>query len=172
MTGLILLTGCFASRPGSLSDRGLRPDAPTPQQDVLARTEAPVALLPPQIPHVEKTHWVYAMVTAYSPDPRCCGYDSYGFTSTHVDTRKTPYGIAVDPALVPYGTLIHIPGYLDESHPGTFWVADDTGSAMRRDGRRGVLHLDIRFRSFETAVRWGVRWEWVEILDPVSLSSQ
>lgn len=48
---------------------------------------------------------------------------------------------------------------------GTF-LADDTGGAMRRDGRKGVVHIDLRFHSHVEALRWGRQYLDIEVMTP------
>lgn len=129
-----------------------------------------MALLPPQIPHVEKVgkrvRRIWCMVTAYYPGKECCGPDANGFTSTLVDTRIHCYGIAVAPQLISYHSKIRVPGYLSDSHPDAWWEADDTGSQLRYDGVHGTCHIDVRFRSLRSAREWGIQWLTVEVMDP------
>jgi 3D (Asp-Asp-Asp) domain-containing protein len=166
---VLLLAGC----PARVARRSFAAPLPVnPSQDYDGASEAPVALVAApaaavaSVLHVERrSHWIWAKVTAYEPSSRCCGPDANGYTSTMVNTRRHPYGIAVDPRLISYGSKIRVPGYLEQSHPGEFWAADDTGGAMREDGEQGIVHLDVRFKSFAAAKAWGVRWMWVEILD-------
>ena len=95
-----------------------------------------------------KVRTVDAVVTAYCPCRVCCGPNARGITSTGQDARQS--GCAVDPRLIPYGCRVRI--------PGVGWrTADDTGSAMREHGEKGVFHIDVRMPSHEQAVRFGVR---------------
>lgn len=88
------------------------------------------------------------LVTAYCPCRKCCGKDARGITSRGRDAFKTR-GVAVDPTVIPYGTIVKIPG------AGEF-IADDTGGAMRQDWRkRGIIHLDLRYDSHADALVWG-----------------
>ena len=97
----------------------------------------------------------WAVVTAYCPCSKCCGYATPGRTSTGRSAWKP--GIAADPRALPYGTEIYVKGY------GRRRV-DDTGGAMRRSWRRkGVLHLDIRMTYHYQAVRWGRKMMKVRI---------
>lgn len=90
------------------------------------------------------------LVTAYCPCRKCCGKDADGRTSRGRDAFKTR-GVAVDPTVIPYGTVAAIPG------AGQF-IADDTGGAMRQDWRkRGIVHIDLRFSSHGDALAWGRR---------------
>lgn len=93
-----------------------------------------------------------AKVTAYCPCEKCCGDDADGITSKGVDANLP--GIASDPKRVAYGTVLSIPGY------GTASV-DDTGGAMRR---ASVVHLDVRFKTHQEALNWGVQTLEVEIV--------
>jgi 3D (Asp-Asp-Asp) domain-containing protein len=91
---------------------------------------------------------VEAIVTAYCPCRMCCGPGADGVTSTGRDARLP--GCAVDPRLIPYGSRVRI--------PGVGWrIADDTGSGMRAQGRQGIIHIDVRMKSHEQAIRFGVR---------------
>lgn len=91
---------------------------------------------------------IEVLVTAYCPCEKCCGKNADGITSRGRDAFKTR-GVAVDPTVVPYGTIVEIPG------AGEF-IADDTGGAMRRDWRkRRIVHLDLRFSSHSQALQWG-----------------
>jgi 3D (Asp-Asp-Asp) domain-containing protein len=104
-----------------------------------------------------KVRTVEAVVTAYCPCRLCCGPNARGITSTGQDARDLS-GCAVDPSLIPYGCRVWI--------PGVGWrTADDTGSAMREHGRRGIVHIDVRMRTHEQALRFGVRHTTIKILE-------
>ena len=112
---------------------------------------------------------VEAIVTAYCPCSYCCGHRSVGLTADGTDVRDEPYGVAVDPKQIPYGTSIFIPageGYLDKSRPDDrVFVADDTGGIIRRRTRStGVIHIDLRFQRHINAQKFGVKtmtiWIW------------
>lgn len=107
-----------------------------------------------------------AMVTAYTPS-REGGGAGTGLTATGIRTDFRPYGIAADPELVPYGAVVHVPGYRDsEAKGGPYWPVDDTGGALRQSAGRGILHLDVRMRHLASARAWGVRWLVVKIYVP------
>ena len=53
-------------------------------------------------------------------------------------------GIAVDPRLIPLGSLLYVPGYGRA-------LADDTGGRIK--GR----HIDVRLHSIRSMYRWGVK---------------
>ena len=104
--------------------------------------------------------WVSATVTGYSPhDAIDAGHPSTLDTKTATmrDWRTHPYGIAADPRIIPYGTHIHVPGYLEKSEPYSAWQVDDTGGGMRKSWRRGIVHIDVRFKTEYSATRFGKR---------------
>ncbi len=97
-------------------------------------------------------------VTAYCPCKKCCGRKARGLTSIGKDANQP--GVAADPKLLPYGTLLKIPGVGRR-------VVDDTGGKMRQDAKKGIYHIDIRFwgpEAHEKARTFGVRkltvWVW------------
>jgi 3D (Asp-Asp-Asp) domain-containing protein len=113
-----------------------------------------------------KGKWVTAIVTAYSPHIRSCGkWSRLGKTSTGVKVR-TPdpndaYGIAADPKVIPYGTKVYVPGYYEMLQnnktciPTEMTEVDDTGGGMRQSARKGIIHIDVRFRTEKAAKEWG-----------------
>ena len=68
------------------------------------------------------------------------GYCLKGNTATGVPT--SPGVIAVDPAVIPLGTRMYVPGYGEG-------VAADTGSAIQGQT------IDVWFESCTTALAWG-----------------
>ncbi len=89
-------------------------------------------------------------VTAYCPCEKCCGRYSDGLTSTNTDAYSK--GVAVDPQLIPYGIVLDIPEY------GKV-IADDCGGAIK--GNR----LDVRFKTHQEALNWGVRHLTVKVYE-------
>lgn len=87
-------------------------------------------------------------VTAYSPDARSCPGTDDNLTATlhHVTTNHFRLA-AADPKVLPYGSMISIPGYDDSRVVPVL----DCGSAIK--GRR----LDLLFPTHEEARAWGVR---------------
>ncbi len=84
--------------------------------------------------------------TGYWPSPAW----SSGYTATGI---KAQYGVvAVDPAVIPLGTHLYIPGY-------GFAIAADTGSAIIGD------RIDLCFNSGWQAINWGVQDVTVYILN-------
>ncbi len=81
------------------------------------------------------------VLTAYDPCMECCGKTD-GITATGTK-GKTGRTIAVDPAVIPYGTRVVIGGYV--------YIAEDTGSAIK--GR----HIDMFMDTHEIAMQFGKR---------------
>ncbi len=101
---------------------------------------------------------VKAKVTAYCPCRICCGKYANGKTATGRDARGR--GAAVDPRVLPYGSILRIPraGYVE---------ADDTGGAMRQSwSKQRIVHIDLRMRTHAEARKWGVRWVKVAVYLP------
>lgn len=79
------------------------------------------------------------IATAYCPCAQCCGKtDGITATGTQATAGRT---IAVDPAVIPYGTEVIINGHT--------YIAEDCGGAI--NGR----DIDIFFNTHEEAVQFG-----------------
>ncbi|MHC4871595.1 MAG: hypothetical protein ACYTFY_07105 [Planctomycetota bacterium] len=129
--------------PGKSRDIELIPQ----KKEVKAETKS--ADRPARQAKNKETETIVAKVTAYCPCYRCCGKFANGRTSTRTNAWRQ--GIASDPSVIPYGTLVSVPGY------GSAKV-DDTGIAMRRSWKNSnIIHLDIRFQYHWQARRWGTK---------------
>jgi 3D (Asp-Asp-Asp) domain-containing protein len=106
---------------------------------------------------VNQNRIVEMKVTAYCTCEKCCGKNACGLTSTGKDATKT-IGVAADPKLLPYGTKLRIPGIGE-------CTVDDTGGAMRKDAKKGIYHIDVRFSTHQEALNFGVKHLKVEIID-------
>lgn len=80
-------------------------------------------------------------LTAYCPCVACCG-KSDGITSTGVKAQANRT-IAVDPKIIPYGTVVEI--------GGREYVAEDCGGAIK--GNR----IDVYFDNHAEALNFGVQ---------------
>ena len=83
--------------------------------------------------------------TGYSPFDDRTGLNHDGSPDTTVTgTRPRPGVVAVNPKIIPYGTIMYIEGY-------GWGIAEDTGGAIRR---RTDL-IDIFFYTHDEAYAWG-----------------
>ncbi len=87
--------------------------------------------------------------TAYDPSPRCNGVGSHGRTRT--GARATYGVVAVDPRVIPLGTIVFVEGY-------GLALACDTGSAIK--GNR----IDLCYDSGRVADNFGRQKVRVHIL--------
>lgn len=102
---------------------------------------------------------VLMRVTAYSPDHRSCGAFADGQTATlHSVWTNGMRLVAADPTVLPYGSMLTVPGYADDEIVPVL----DCGGAIK--GAR----LDVLYPTHETARNWGVRdlrvvvWEYAD----------
>ncbi len=102
---------------------------------------------------------IWMTVTAYSPDERSCGDSADGITATnHSVWTNAMRLVAADTRLLPFGSLLSIPGYAD----GEVVPVLDRGGAIK--GKR----LDVLYATHEIARKWGVRrlpvvvWEYAD----------
>ncbi len=115
------------------------------------RLHAELAAVEPCEPVVEivQAQRVTAVVTAYAPFDNQSGMCNDGDpTNTATGTYPDWGTLAADPARVPYGTILYIPGY-------GMGEAKDTGGALRRDAEN--IRIDIYVDTYEQARAWGVR---------------
>lgn len=167
MKYLLLISLLSAAAVGWVDNR------PQPVDRPVEMPQAPQLPVPrPTIPRLP--YWLAcpALVTAYSPhDPIDAEYvatkgaDRWK-TSTRVDVRNEPYGLAVDPRALPYDTEVVVPGYRQVSAPNAVYQPDDTGGKLRQTwAAKRLLHIDVRFATNYSANQWGVRYQivWVKI---------
>jgi 3D (Asp-Asp-Asp) domain-containing protein len=85
--------------------------------------------------------------TGYSPFDDRTGLNHDGSPdTTATGTRPRPGVVAVNPKIIPYGTIMYIEGY-------GWGIAEDTGEAIRR---RTDL-IDLFFYTHDEAYAWGRR---------------
>lgn len=118
--------------------------------------EKSLELPKPVTPPPPGSIWAKALTTGYCPCTICCGAHADGRTSINRKVSEYPYGIAVEPKLLPYRQHLLVPGY-------GYAMVDDTGGAMRQSAKQGILHLDLRYPDHQTARKWGRRWIWIAI---------
>lgn len=104
-----------------------------------------------------RTQWM--TVTAYSPDAASCGDFADGQTATlHSVSTNAMQLVAADPRVLPYGSMITVPGYAKDDIVPVL----DCGGAIK--GQR----LDVLYPTHKRAKQWGVRriavtvWEYAD----------
>lgn len=122
---------------------------PAPSRPLNQPAEAPQ---PPKTP----TKALRVRVTACSPadPPDLDYYRRNGYAG------RLTNAVSADYRQFPKGTTLKIPGYA-----GDQWVRVDSpgGPFIRRSVRRGILHIDVKFRTLSEARQWGNRWLTVNI---------
>lgn len=112
---------------------------------------------------VRPARQMWMTVTAYSPDEQSCGPFADGLTATlhSVKVNGTKF-VAADTRLLPFGSLVTVPGYDD----GHIVPVLDRGGAIKGN------KLDLMFPTHEEARQWGrqrlqvVIWEYADGLPP------
>ncbi len=102
---------------------------------------------------------IYMTVTGYSPDARSCGQFADNKTAIMYSVWTNGMNlVAADPKVLPYWSLVSIPGYADDEIVPVL----DCGGAIK--GNR----LDLLYPTHEIARQWGVRqvpvtvWEYID----------
>ncbi|MEM7629415.1 MAG: 3D domain-containing protein [Planctomycetota bacterium] len=108
---------------------------------------------------VRAARTIMLRVTAYSPDERSCGIFADGQTATLHSVWTNGFQlVAADTRLLPFGSLLTVPGYADDKIVPVL----DRGGAIK--GHR----LDVLFPTHREAMKWGVRdvpvivWEYAD----------
>lgn len=108
---------------------------------------------------VRPARTIWMTVTAYSPDEASCGPYADGRTATlHSVKTNAMQLVAADPRVLPYGSMLTIPGYAE----GEIVPVLDCGGAIK--GNR----LDVLYPTHTRAKRWGVQrlavtvWEYAD----------
>lgn len=115
--------------------------APTPAPAAPAQNEAPAASQP-------ASGWMTFQSTGYSTQE--AGLSAY--TATGINLLQNPRVIAVDPSIIPLGSVVEVQGM------GTY-IAGDTGGAIN-----GHI-IDIHFPTLNGALSWGRRTVNIRILN-------
>lgn len=96
------------------------------------------------------------LVTAYSPDARSCGKYADGVTASGYSVWTNGGKlVAADTKLLPFGSLISVPGY----DRGEIVPVLDVGGKIK--GHR----LDVLFPTHARARQWGAQWLDVVVYD-------
>lgn len=78
-------------------------------------------------------------------------YALNGTTAMGIDLSKSPMCIAVDPSVIPLGSMVEVPGY-------GIAIAGDTGGAIIGN------HIDVHFSSEAQAIQWGSQTLTIKVL--------
>lgn len=76
-------------------------------------------------------------VSGYCSCEKCCGPNACGVTTTGKKSWRI-LGVAADLNLLPAGTELKIPGVGER-------IIDDSGGDMRKNAKKGICHIDVRF---------------------------
>jgi len=118
---------------------------PTRQREATATDDNPSRMSFGGRP-LKKVRRIDMSVTAYSPDARSCGKWADGITASGYSVWTNGMKlVAADTDLLPFGTIVTIPGYND----GNPVQVLDRGGKIK--GRR----LDVLYPTHEVAKRWG-----------------
>jgi hypothetical protein len=141
----------------TVAARPLRPMPTRPVFDELVYPGAEPGLVPTPM---------RVKVTACSPVDSAVDiayYKKHGYAGS-------AYNIAANH--FPKGTLIRVPGYMEKSYPGQFWEVDSRGgSVIRRSAERGVIQIDVKFKTLYSVKQWGVRWLTVDVITPAAMAA-
>lgn len=152
-----VLAGIEGVRVATASHSGVAPLPHVGQATIELNTFDDLPPAPPEYP--PDTRWfdgrpvrpagtMTMVVTGYSPDWRSCGPFADGKTATlHSVETNGHQLVAADTSVLPYGSLITIPGYSSNKIVPVL----DCGGAIK--GRR----LDVLFPTHEQARQWGVK---------------
>ncbi|MBU5581587.1 3D domain-containing protein, partial [Enterococcus sp. S181_ASV_20] len=73
------------------------------------------------------------------------------FTAMGIDLRQNPQVVAVDPSVIPLGSMVEVSGY-------GIAIAGDTGGAIK-----GNI-IDVHFPTVEQCIQWGRRSVTVTVI--------
>lgn len=119
-------------------------------------TFSEVNLPKPVTPPPPGMRWAKVLTTGYCPCAICCAGSVDGKTAINRDVRDYPYGYATDMSLLPARIRLDIPGYGSA-------IVDDTGGAMRQAAKKGIIHIDLRFKDHQQARVWGRKNLWIAV---------
>lgn len=120
------------------------PEAACEEQDVFTYPQEEEAV---QEQAEAQTEYIEFVATAYCSCSVCCGKYAYNRPNGIVYGAAgrelvEDYSIAVDPSVIPYGTIIR-------TESGKEYRADDCGGAIKGN------HIDIYFADHQKALEWG-----------------
>jgi len=132
-----------------------KPKATLLSTNITQINTVPAITNPPQMePATSPWQTIRMRVTAYCPCEKCCGRYADGITASGHKIQPGETFAAADKRY-PFGTEMIIPGYNNDQPVKIL----DRGSAIQND------RIDIFFPSHEQALKWGVKYLDVKILN-------
>jgi 3D (Asp-Asp-Asp) domain-containing protein len=103
---------------------------------------------------IRRARTIRMLVTAYSPDERSCGKFADNITASGYSVWTNGMKlVAADTDLLPFGTVVTIPGY-NGGRPVP---------VLDRGGKIKGARIDVLYPTHEIARRWGVQWLDVDV---------
>lgn len=165
---LMSVMGTTDDDAASMNERSSQTAVP----DIEIATEAPLAMNDVAPAVDDGTRWfngrpvrpagtMKMLVTAYSPDAQSCGNQADGITASGYSVWTNGMKlVAADTRVLPFGSLVSIPGYGDEQ--------SEIVPVLDRGGKIKGQRLDVLFPTHEVAKKWGARhlevtlWEYAD----------
>lgn len=116
----------------------------------------PIQHAPESIEPEHNHRHVWMEVTAYCPCQKCCGPSAAGITASGLPvTHNAGRFVAADTNVLPFGSLIRIPGY----HADLPVPVIDRGGAIKGN------KIDVYFPTHQEALEWGRQWLVVTVIE-------
>ncbi|MGX6990508.1 3D domain-containing protein [Pseudolactococcus reticulitermitis] len=121
-----------------------QPNAPADTGNTGDNSPAPIA------PNTPSGKSMTVSTTGYSSDG-ADGMTPGHITATGIDLWVNPMCVAVDPSVIPLGSMVEVPGY-------GIAIAGDTGGAIKG------YKVDLHFKTTKAAINWGRRTVTIKVL--------
>lgn len=136
--------------PEETKSPAITKDTSSTQSATETKKETPTTSTPAPAPTPAPTTGRTLVVSATGYSTNEAGLSTH--TATGIDLRKNPMVIAVDPRVIPLGTMIEVPGY-------GVAIAGDTGGAIKGN------KIDVHFPTVGQANNWGRKTVTIKILN-------
>jgi cystine transport system substrate-binding protein len=124
------------------------PKAPSVNQPIVSGNDSEAE--PTPTPERPAGSSMTVSTTGYSSDG-ADGMTPGHITATGIDLWVNPMCLAVDPSVIPLGSMVEVPGY-------GIAIAGDTGGAIKG------YKVDLHFRTTKEAINWGRRTMTIRVL--------